>query len=703
MHPSRDDREPAVPPPTALRPVVDAYHRVDVEDGYRWLEDSTNPEVVAWIAAQNAHTRAVLDAWPGRDALRRRVTELTISGSVAYSALQAAGGRLFAIKKQPPLEQTLLVVLNDADDLASERVVLDPNVLDASGRTSIDWYAPSFDGSKVAVSLSYAGTESGDVHVFDTGQGEALGDVVPRVNGGTAGGSLAWGADGAGFYYTRYPRPGENPPDEMDFDVHVHWHTLGSDPALDRYEIGREFPRIAEIRLESSRDGRFTVASVQRGDGGEFTHWLRGRSGAWHALTRYEDRCVAARLGHDGAIYFVSLRGAARGCVLRLAFDATARGVAAAAVIVPQAGDAIETSFARGTGLWTADDRVYVLYQKGGPNAVKAFGLDGRPEGELPQPKLSAVDDLVVIPGGDVLFEIQSLTVPPAWYRRPSGGGRAVRTALAETSPADYSDCEVVREEAVSQDGARVPITVLRRRGIALDGTHPTILYGYGGYGVCQTPAFRCRLRAWIERGGAFAVAHIRGGGEFGETWHREGSLEHKQNVFDDFAACARRLAAAGYATREKLALMGGSNGGLLMGAMITQHPDLARAVVSLVGLYDMLRVERTPNGAYNVPEFGTVLDPEMFRVLHAYSPYHRVRNGVAYPSILMATGDNDPRVDSWQSRKMIARLQAATSAPDPILLRTNAAAGHGRGTPLSEQIDEFTDVISFLMRELGV
>jgi prolyl oligopeptidase len=690
-------------PPTPLRPVVDTYHGVDVVDHYRWLENSADPEVAPWIAAQNAHARAVLDGWPGRDALRRRVTELTVTASVAYGALHEAGGRLFALKRQPPLEQVLLVVLADADDLASERVVDDPNVLDPSGRTSIDWFVPSFDGSKVAVSLSFAGTEAGDVHVFDTATGRDFGDCVPRVNGGTAGGSLAWSADGGGFLYTRYPRPGERPPDELAFNVHVHWHALGSDPAFDPYEIGQEFPRIAEIRLESSRDGRFTLASVQKGDGGEFTHWLRDQHRVWHALTRYEDRCVAARLGPDGAIYFVSLLRAPRGRVLRLAAEAVDRGVAAAVVIVPESADAIEASFAHGTGLWTGDDRVYVLYQKGGPNVVRAFHLDGRPEGELPQPPLSAVGDLVVLPGGSVLFQVQSFTVPPAWYRRPHVGGPALRTALAETSPADYSDCEVVREEAVSNDGTRVPISVLRLRGIVLNGTHPTIVYGYGGYGVCQTPGFRGRLRAWIERGGVFAVAHIRGGGEFGETWHREGSLGSKQNVFDDFAACAQRLIAAGYATREKLALMGGSNGGLLMGAMITQHPDLARAVVSLVGLYDMMRVERTPNGAYNVPEFGSVVDPDMFRALYAYSPYHRVKDGAAYPSILMATGENDPRVDSWHSRKMVARLQAATSSPFPILLRTNPAAGHGRGTPLSDQIDEYTDVLAFLMRELGM
>ena len=690
-------------PPTPLRPVVDTYHSVDVADHYRWLEDSADPEVAAWIAAQNAFTREILDAWPGREALRRRVSELTVTGSVAYGVLHAAGELLFAIKRQPPLEQMLLVVLADADNLDSERVVVDPNVLDPTGRTSIDWYVPSFDGSKVAVSLSFAGTEAGDVHVFDTATGRDLGDCVPRVNGGTAGGSLAWSADGRGFFYTRYPRPGERPPDELAFNVHVHWHALGSDPAIDPYEIGEEFPRIAEIRLEASRDGRFTLASVQKGDGGEFTHWLREEQGLWHALTRYEDRCVAARLGTDGAIYFVSLLGAPRGRILRLAPEAMDRGVAGAVVIIPEAADAIEASFARDTGLWAGDDRVYVLYQKGGPNVVRAFHLDGRAEGELPQPPLSAVDDLVVLPSGKVLFQVQSFTVPPAWYRRPHGGGPALRTALAETSPADYSDCEVVRDEAVSKDGTRVPITVLRLRGIVLNGTHPTIIYGYGGYGVCQTPGFRGRLRAWIERGGVFAVAHIRGGGEFGETWHREGSLGRKQNVFDDFAACARRLIAAGYATEKKLAFMGGSNGGLLMGAMITQHPKLARAVVSLVGLYDMLRVERTPNGAYNVPEFGSVVDPELFRALHAYSPYHRIRDGEAYPSILMVTGENDPRVDSWHSRKMVARLQAATSSPLPILLRTNPSAGHGRGTPLSDQIDEYTDVLAFLMRELGV
>ena len=687
---------------TVLRTVVDTYHGVAVDDPYRWLERSGDPEVEAWIAAQNAHTRAILDAWPGRVALRRRVAELLSAGSVAYAAL-AARGTLFAVKRQPPLEQPLLVALDTPDDLAGERVVVDPNALDPDGKTAIDWYVPSNDGSMVAVSLSRAGTESGDVRIFDAATGRPLGDFVPRVNGGTAGGSLAWGAGSDGFYYTRYPRSGERPAEELGFHVEVYWHALGADSSSDRYEIGREFPRIGEIRLESSRDGRFVLASIQRGDGGEFIHWLREPGGTWQKLTRFEDRCTAARLGEDGAAYFVSLLGAPKGRVLRLGFDQAGRGIGAATVVVPELSEPIETSFAHDTGLWLDRHAVYVLYQQGGPNTVRVFGLDGSARGELPHPPLSAVDDLVALPNGEVLYQVQSFTEPPAWFRRPAAGGAPRRTALAEVSPADYSDCEVVREQSISPDGVKVPMSILRRRGLRLDGTNPTILYGYGGYGVCQTPAFRGRMRAWVDRGGVFAVAHVRGGGELGDAWHRDGHLERKQNVFDDFAACARRLVELGYATPSKLALMGGSNGGLLMGAMITQHPSLARAVVSLVGLYDMIRVEGTPNGAYNVPEFGSVDDPAMFRILLGYSPYHRVRDGAAYPSILMATGANDPRVDPWHSRKMVARLQAATSSSNPVLLRTNVAAGHGIGTPLSDQIEEYTDVLAFLMRELGV
>ena len=688
-------------PPSPRRSTIETFHGVAVDDPYRWLENSADPEVGAWIAAQNALTRGILDGWPGRTALRDRVAELMTFGSVSYSALRAAGTSLFAIKREPPREQPMLVAMALDADPAHERILVDPNALDPTGRTSIDWYVPSPDGSKVALSLSSAGTESGDVHVFDVASSKPVGRPVPRVNGGTAGGSLAWDGSGTAFYYTRYPRAGEVPPREMGFHVRIHRHVLGDDPAVDAYELGKEFPHIAEIQLETCPKGSWVLASVQNGDGGEFRHWLRDPSGRWSALTGYDDRCIAARFGEE-SIFFVSRVDAPRGRILRLPLASASEGIAGARAIVPEAAEAIEAWFARGTGLWVGSDRIFVRYQMGGPSLVRAFALDGRSLGAIPSPAASAVDDLVVLPGGDVLIEHQGFTSPPAWYRAAAKGGEPAATGLRERSPADFDDCEVVRDVAVSPDGTRVPLTVVRRRGIALNGSHPTILYGYGGYGICQTPVFRRRLRAWIERGGVFAVAHIRGGGEFGESWHREGNLARKQNVFDDFAACARRVVAAGYTRREKLALLGVSNGGLLMGAMITQHPGLAGAVVSLVGLYDMLRVEETPNGAYNVTEFGSVKDPAMFAALYAYSPYHRVADGMRYPPVLMLTGENDPRVDPWQSRKMIARLQTADAGRAPILLRTSAGAGHGRDTPLSDQIEEYTDVLSFLILQLG-
>jgi prolyl oligopeptidase len=267
----------------------------------------------------------------------------------------------------------------------------------------------------------------------------------------------------------------------------------------------------------------------------------------------------------------------------------------------------------------------------------------------------------------------------------------------------DYSDIEAIREFATSKDGTKVPMTILRRKGTKLDGSNPTLLYGYGGYGVTLEPYFDFTKRLWFDRGGVYVVANIRGGGEYGEAWHLAGNLTHKQNVFDDFAACAEDLIKLGYTRPDKLAVEGGSNGGLLMGAFLTQHPDLIRAVVSHVGIYDMLRVELDPNGAYNVTEFGSVKDSAQFEALYAYSPYHHVTNGTKYPSVLFLAGENDGRVNPAHSRKMTARLQAATGSDHPILLRLSADSGHGMGTALSERIAQDADVFAFLFHELGM
>jgi prolyl oligopeptidase len=386
--------------------------------------------------------------------------------------------------------------------------------------------------------------------------------------------------------------------------------------------------------------------------------------------------------------------------VLRLALHAPT--LERAATIVPQSDAAIESLVATRTRLYTVD-------QVGGPSRVRVLNLKGEPQTPVELPPISAVHGVVPLDGDDVLIRYETYTEPPAWYRLSaaaasgSAGASLSRTALAATSPADFSDTVVVREIAKSKDGTRIPITILWRKGTKLDGRNPTLLYGYGGYGISTSPSFVPRLRVWLEQGGVYAVANIRGGGEFGEEWHRAGNLTNKQNVFDDFAASMQYLIDAHYTSRDKLAIMGGSNGGLLMGAMLTQHPDLCKAVVSSVGIYDMLRVEQTPNGAFNVTEFGTVKNPDQFRAMLAYSPYQHVTDRTAYPAVLFITGQNDPRVDPYHSRKMAARLQAATSSNAPILLRTSANAGHGIGSSLNERIEQYVDIYAFLFHELGV
>jgi prolyl oligopeptidase len=278
-----------------------------------------------------------------------------------------------------------------------------------------------------------------------------------------------------------------------------------------------------------------------------------------------------------------------------------------------------------------------------------------------------------------------------------------VKTALVNTSPVSFADIEVTRESATSKDGTKIPLNIVRKKGTQSNGNNPTLLYGYGGYGISMQPNFDFTKRLWFDRGGVYVVANIRGGGEFGEKWHKAGNLTKKQNVFDDFAAAAEHLIREKWTRPEKLAIQGGSNGGLLMGAMITQHPELMRAVVSSVGIYDMLRVELAPNGAFNVTEFGTVKDPEQFKALYAYSPYHHVVDGAKYPSILMMTGANDGRVAPYHSRKMVARLDEANKSNNPILLRTSSSAGHGIGTALSERIKQQADMYSFLFAQLGI
>ena len=690
-------------PSTARGDAVDVIHGVAVADPYRWLESGDDPKVDAWTDAQNVRARAALDAVPARGRLKAKLTELIKTASSSYSGLTVRGGRVFAVFHDPSRQQPLIVTLDGNLDPATQRVVLDPNVIDAKGGTSFDWFEPSRDGTLLAVSLSMGGSEDGTLHIIDVATGKDVDKPIPRVQYPTAGGSMAWTADGKGFWYTRYPGD-ERPAVDQHFHQQLYFHRLGQDAAKDALILGEQdgLPRIAEIKLDNQHSPDTTLAAVQYGDGGTFSHWILREGGAKTRITRFEDKIVDAAIGPDKALYLMSRDNAPRGKVLKVLLADPV--LAKARVIVPESEPAMVNDFWSGPSFVFTKDRMLISDIVGGPSQVRVFDLAGMPKGTLSVPPLTSVNNIAVLPQGDVVYDVAGYLRPRYYARWNAAANTATETKLAQKSPVSFDDAEVIREFAVSKDGTRVPVTIVRRKGAPMDGSNPTLLTGYGGYGISSTPGFLGpRWRLWLDAGGIFAEANIRGGAEYGQEWHTQGNLTNKQNVFDDFAAVARLLTARGYTSPARLALMGGSNGGLLMGAMMTQHPALARAVVASVGLYDMVRVELEPNGAFNTTEFGTVKNLDQFKALHAYSPYHRVTAGAKYPAVLLLTGANDGRVNPWQSRKFAAALQAATASEHPILLRVSKSSGHGIGSALDERIEQQADILAFLYGQLGL
>lgn len=679
--------------PTPREPVTNVYHGVAVVDDYQWLENGTNPAVRAWTRAQNERTRAYCDHLPFLDGIKQQLSELIADESASYSVDSYRAGMIFGTRFKPPAQQPVLVRLKSVFPPALRKVVFDPNAWNTNGTTAVDWWAISHDGQLAAISLSEKGSENGVLHFFETGSGRALPDIIPGVQYPTGGGSAAWNADGAGIFYTRYPRPGERPDADLHFYQQIWFHKLGTPPSADTYELGREFPRIAEIELTASDDARWLLATVANGDGGDYAHYLRDASGHWHQLTHFEDGVKVIKFGRDNALYLLSERDAPRGKLLRLPLDDL--DLAHATVTVPEGPDVI-------TEYEPSANGIYVSVMSGGPSRLWYYPRSGSRQ-EVPVLPVSSVEGLHCWQGDELLFANMSFLVPNGWYEWAPGMDRPRATALLTTSPANFDDIEVVREFATSKDGTKVPISILRKKGLKLDGQNPTLLYGYGGYGINLTPTFNSTRRLWFDAGGVYAVANLRGGGEYGESWHLAGNLTRKQHVFDDFIACAEHMIRRKYTNPAKLAVMGASNGGLLMGAFLTQRPDLARAVVSRVGIYDMLRVELDPNGAFNTTEFGSVQNEDQFKALYAYSPYHHVKDGTAYPAVFFPCGENDGRVNPAHSRKMTARLQAATSSDHPILLRTTATAGHGMGSSLSDRVAEQADIYAFLFQELGM
>ena len=493
---------------------------------------------------------------------------------------------LFALKFQPPKQQPMLVVMPSADEPEKAKVVLDPNALGTGGQTAIDWFVPSPDGKLVAVSLSEKGSEDGTLNFYRTETGEHLPDQIPRVQFPTAGGSAAWQGDAAVFY-TRFPHAGERSEADLNFYQQVFFHTLGTNPEKDKYVMGKDFPRIAEVMVESSLDNRFILVAVANGDGGEFAHYLlepakfvpegddkaagtEEKHPGIEPLTLFKDQVKAAHFGRDDSIYLESVEGAPRGKVLYLPpWTDHAPTLAEAKIIVPEDPQATIEN------LTLTADYLFVTDLLGGPSRLRRFGLQGGESVEVPLPPISAVGQVVALQGNakGVLLSQTSYTTPQAWLsydptdfaKTPQADERLSadvpaskigispleKTALSSTSPVDFSDIEAVRDFATSKDGTKVPLNILKRKGTKLDGNNPTLLYGYGGYSISMVPRFDFTQRLWFDRGGVYVVANLRGGGEFGEDWHQGGNLLKKQNVFDDFAAAAEYLIKVGYTKPE--------------------------------------------------------------------------------------------------------------------------------------------------------
>jgi prolyl oligopeptidase len=680
-------------PPTRREDVVDTYHGIAVADPYRWLEDGDDPEVAAWVTAQNELTRSLLDV-PVRTAWHARLVELMELPVVQHATLR--GARLFCYERLQGGEQLVLTRRSSIDPVVQPVVLLDPAGASADAATAIDWYYPSPDGAVVAVGVSEGGTERSELRLVSGTDGTPVGgagDGIPD----TRACSLAWEPDGSGFFYTRYPVGDE-------YNRTVHHHVLGAewhdDPVVwDDRPDPQAWP---DVML--TRDGRWLVVHVEVGYRRIDVHVLERESGVWTTLIGGVDARTQFSESADGRFLVgITDLNAPRGRVVRVELAADADSTDAWQTIVVE-GERVLSELAvtpRGMLLVSSSAAVDMVHR------LDADGLPLDPAvvsgiGEL----ISVVDDgLVADTDSDEQFiVVDSFDAPTALWRVDPDG--------VATPAVTSSDCERVtgrlavrRVSYPSADGTDIGLFLIHRHDVMPDGDTPAILSGYGGFTITLSPGWQPRIAAWCTAGGLYAVAGLRGGLEHGEEWHKAGSRDNKQNVFDDFHAGADHLVESGLTSRDRLAILGGSNGGLLVGVALTQRPDLCRAVLCAVPLLDMIRFPRFLIAKLWTSEYGDPDIAEEFAWLHAYSPYHRVVDGTCYPATLVQTAEGDTRVDPLHARKMVALLQAASSCQDhrPILLSQEGRAGHGVGKPVSKRADEIADALTFLGTHIGV
>ncbi len=681
---------PHVPPCPAAPvsrqdPVVDVLHGVGIEDPFRWLEDGTSQGTMDWIAAQNAYTDQVLRGREEVAAMHRTLSRVLLSG-VEYGSARAAKGMVFFLRHAAGESQAKLCV-REGD--GPERVLVDP--CGADGLTALDWYHVSPDGALVAFGLSRRGTEDSVLHVAEVASGRVLADRIPHARYA----SVAWLADHSGFYYTRHPKPGEVPKGEEFYHNHIFLHRLGSDPGNDPKVFGDGRPMEERNSLRLSDDG--SVLYVMAQDGWRKTAVFRmptGTGGRAAALLEGYDATFGLDLC-QGRTLFLTNQGAPHYRIVDV--DPEEPGEPYWREIVPESQSLVLRDFVVSSGRML----VSALEDVSAHVFLQDVATGRRTEVALPGP--GTVAEVCAGPDDDFLLVFHSFVQAPTVYRVDSLSGTLSPIAKS-TTPEGARQLAVRQVFYTSADGTRIPMYIVARRDLG-PGPHPTVLTGYGGFNDVRASAWSPRTLPWLFEGGVYALANLRGGGEYGEDWHRAGMLGKKQNVFDDFFAAAEYLVAQGITDREHLGAFGRSNGGLLMGACLTQRPDLFRAIVCGVPLLDMLRYDRFLIGALWTTEYGTAANAQDFRWLHAYSPYHHVRKGVAYPPAYLYAAMDDGRVDALHARKMTALLQESMRAAPGgcILMRTEFDAGHGVGKPIAAVVEEQEEVWGFLAWQLGL
>ena len=673
-------------PPSRIDAITDTLHGVAVPDPYRWLEQGESDEVRAWTAAQNALTEARLGAVPARGAIRHRLEQLLTIG--ALSSPTPARGHYFYQRRDGRQDQPVLYVRDGVH--GEDRVLLDPNSLSAEGTTALDWFHPSDDGALLAYGLSDDGSEESVLRIMEVASGSLLDEAIA----GTRACDLAWVPGNSAFYYTRYPAAGSVPEGEEQYHRSVYLHQLGSDASADllvfKPEEKEHWPGVG-----LSPDGRWLIVTVARTfDQTDLYLQDRMAGGALTPVVRglpftFDGQVVGGRMYLRTNLHAPNYR--------IFLVDPSAPAQANWREIVATRDDAVLD------GVLITGTRLVLSYLERASSRLQLAELDGTGRTELQLPAIGSVFGWGAEPDGmELFYGFSSYTVPPSVYRidLTTGATALWRRVEADIKPEQF---EVEQVTYPSRDGTPVTMFLVHRTDLNRDGSAPAYLTGYGGFNISMTPGFSRSLLAWLEQGGLVAVPNLRGGGEYGESWHQAGMLERKQNTFDDFIAAAEYLIRERYTVPARLAIAGGSNGGLLMGAALTQRPELFRAVIIQVPLLDMLRYHHFRIARLWIPEYGSPDDAAQFAWLAAYSPYHHVRPGTSYPAVLLATAESDSRVDPLHARKMAARLQAATTSVHPVLLRLEQRAGHGAGKPMSKVLDELVDSWSFVAAELGI